>query len=80
MSYIYPTGDQVKLHRRMVREACAKLGGEQVLAQRLKVGVRVIRMWIEGRAYPPDGVFLECLDVLEDGAGSAQAARGGPSP
>jgi hypothetical protein len=50
---------------RTLHDACKRLGGEHKLADHLGVDVSLITAWLAGRGFPPDDVFLRCVDVLE---------------
>ena len=56
----------VELCKRLLRDACAKLGDEQALAHHLGVPTRVLNLWLRGSGRPTDSVFLKCVDLLED--------------
>ena len=50
---------------RTLHDACKRLGGEHKLAEYLGVDVTTIVAWLSGRGFPPDNVFLRCVDLLE---------------
>lgn len=50
-----------------LRAAVDILGGEKELADRLRVDSKDLHAWVEGRAAPPLGAFLEALDVIAAG-------------
>ena len=50
-----------------LRAAVDTLGGETKLAARLGVDAKDLRAWVEGRAAPPLGAFLDALDVIAAG-------------
>ena len=50
-----------------LRAAVDILGGEQELAKRLGVDAKELHAWVEGRATPPLGAFLDALDVIAAG-------------
>jgi hypothetical protein len=52
------------IYIRMLHDACVALGGEQKLAQYLGVEVDRISAWLSGSGWPPDSVFLACVDVV----------------
>ena len=62
-----------------LRAAVDTLGGEKALADRLGVDAKDLHAWVEGRAAPPLGAFLEALDVIAAGpywGGHPACARG----
>jgi len=50
-----------------LRAAVDTLGGEKELADRLGVEAKDLHAWVEGRATPPLGAFLDALDVIAAG-------------
>lgn len=56
------------IYVRCLHEACVLLGGERQLAKYLNVTVEQVDDWLNDRGYPPDDVFLRCIDLLEDPA------------
>jgi hypothetical protein len=66
MEDICPAADKnASVFIRVLHDACLALGGEQKLAEYLGVPLRFVERWLEGRAQPPDYVFLRCIDLLE---------------
>lgn len=60
----------MEIHRpyaEALRAAVDTLGGEKALAERLGVDAKEVHAWVEGRATPPLGAFLEALDVIAAG-------------
>lgn len=51
------------------------LGGEKELADRLGVDAKDLHAWLQGRAAPPLGAFLEALDVIAAGPYSRRHPR-----
>ena len=47
------------------RAAANAIGGEQELADRLRVRVEDLHAWIDAGETPPLDVFLEALDLIE---------------
>jgi hypothetical protein len=59
--------DTVRVGRRVLARAAAKLGGVEPLAAYLKIGQRVLQYYITGREPVPDALVLRAIDViLED--------------
>lgn len=50
-----------------LRAAVDIVGGEKELAARLGVDAKDLHAWVEGRATPPLGAFLDALDVIAAG-------------
>jgi hypothetical protein len=53
------------LYAEIFRHAAAASGGVPELAQRLGVRAEDVHAWIEARATPPLGAFLDALDLIE---------------
>ncbi len=58
-----------------LRAALDILGGERELAKRLGVDANQLHAWVEGRATPPLGAFLDALDVIAAGPYSRALQR-----
>jgi hypothetical protein len=56
------------IYLRILHDACKALGGEHKLAMHLGVEVELVDRWLQGKAIPPDSVFLACLDIVQDNA------------
>jgi hypothetical protein len=54
-----------RLYPKAVKRA-AEIYGEQALADRLGVGLPVLRLWISGAAALPDRIFLEVTEILSE--------------
>lgn len=52
------------LYTRALRRASELLGGENVLAARLRVSRTAVTLWMSGLAGVPDDVFLKVVDLL----------------
>lgn len=59
------TAKNAHIYVRALHDACRRLGGEHKLAEYLGVDVSAITAWLAGRGFPPDDVFLRCVDLLE---------------
>lgn len=59
----------------MLARAAAKLGGVEALAERMQIGHRVLRHYIEGKEPVPDAVLLRALDVLLDESDPKKAKK-----
>ena len=65
--------------RRLLEQAAARLGGVEQLAKMLGVTQRAMKLYLDGAASLPDGLFLRLVDLLsEQGRSESQAppARG----
>jgi hypothetical protein len=65
----------VKVGRQVLARAAAKSGGVEALAERMQIGHRVLRHYIEGKEPVPDEVLLRALDVLLDEGGPKKAQK-----
>ena len=63
------------LHARALQRAAEILGGIDQLRAYLKVSTLELQTWMQGRAKPPDAVFLRIVDVL-----AAEQSRGAQRP
>lgn len=54
------------LYTRVVRRACDLLGGPEALAERLSVGVVIVRAWTTGKLSPPPRIFFRIVDILHE--------------
>ena len=52
------------LEMRVLQRAAEVLGGERVLARRLRVPMPSLLAWIKGTDRPTRSVFLETVDIL----------------
>ena len=59
------TSRNAHIYLRTLHDACLILGGEHKLAAYLGVPVEVVEGWLNGQGYPPDAVFLRCVDLVE---------------
>lgn len=55
---------KVSVGRQLLSRAAAKLGGVEALSERLGIGHRILRHYIEGKEPVPDSVLLRAIDVL----------------
>ena len=53
-----------ELYARTLRRAAEKVGGVEQLRRLLGVQGRFIKLWIEGKGFPPRDVFLRAVDLL----------------
>jgi len=53
-------------YARLLERAAHVLGGVHALREHLDVSALQLRLWMQGRAKPPDSVFLRIADVLAD--------------
>ena len=75
MHDICPSSSQNShIYVKTLHTACVLLGGEHKLAAFLGVSVERVEAWLNGRATPPDAVFLRCVDLLQS---ERQAQRKG---
>jgi len=51
---------------RTLQRAAVLVGGEQVLAQQLKVSRRTLASWLSGEQAPPAYAFLHCADLVSE--------------
>jgi hypothetical protein len=61
-----PSEPNAELFVRLLRDACARLGGEQSLAEHLGIPAGILHLWLRGSGHPTDDIFLKCVDLLED--------------
>jgi hypothetical protein len=52
------------VYTRTTRKALEAAGGARELAQALARPVQDVHDWLAGRVVPPDGVFLELLEIV----------------
>jgi hypothetical protein len=52
------------VHVRALHRACVILGGFAALAQHLRVSDSELRPWLQGRAEPPEPVFVAAVEIL----------------
>ena len=58
-----------RIHRRALRRAAEILGGSHALCDYLQVPAGELRLWLEGKAVPPAGIFFKVVDlIVEAGA------------
>jgi len=67
------TSKNSHIYIKCLHEACIILGGEHKLAEYLGVPVAEVEAWLNGRAIPPDAIFLRCIDLV----GERQRPSGG---
>lgn len=60
---------------RTLHAACKALGGEHKLAEYLAVDVTAIENWLNGIGWPPDPIFLRCVDLVQERGRSRPTAR-----
>ena len=53
-----------ELYARTLQQAADRVGGVEQLRQLLGVQARLIKLWIEGKGFPPRDVFLRAVDLL----------------
>lgn len=53
-------------YARLLQRAAEILGGEEPLRLRLGVSRLQLHQWLQGRARPPDNVFLRIADLLDE--------------
>ena len=59
--------ETIRIGRRVLARAAAKLGGVDALAARLEISEQVLRHYITGREPVPDALLMRAIDViLED--------------
>ena len=65
------------LHSRALQRAAELLGGTEQLRAYLRVPMRQLQAWMQGKSRPPDAVFLRVVDVLakEDPIAAREPAR-----
>lgn len=59
------TSHNAHIYIKTLHTACLILGGEHKLAAYLGVSTREVEAWLNGRGYPPDSIFLRCVDLVE---------------
>ena len=52
------------VHTRLTRRGVEAAGGEQQLAEALRVPLTDVQAWLAGRVLPPEKCFLELLDIV----------------
>ena len=52
------------IHRRALRRAADILGGTHALCDYLQVPASDMRLWLEGSAVPPTGIFFRVVDLI----------------
>jgi len=53
-----------KASRQILAKAAVKIGGAEVLASRLEITARVLKMYLEGDQEIPDSVLLRAIDII----------------
>ena len=53
-----------KASRQILAKAAVKIGGAEVLASRLEITVRLLKMYVEGDQEIPDSVLLRAIDII----------------
>jgi hypothetical protein len=53
-----------KASRQILAKAAVKIGGAEVLASRLEITGRVLKMYLEGDQEIPDSVLLRAIDII----------------
>jgi hypothetical protein len=71
------TARNAHIYIRTLHDACKAVGGEHKLAQHLSVDVKAIEKWLNGVGRPPDIIFLQCVDLLQE---FRPPTGGGPGP
>ena len=56
--------EHASVQSRALHRACLIVGGVDLLAQRLSVGVAELKGWLKGDDLPPEHVFLACVDII----------------
>jgi len=56
--------ETVRVGRRVLARAAAKLGGVESLAERLEISQRLLQYYITGREPVPDVLFMRAIDVI----------------
>ena len=51
---------------RTLQRAAEIMGGEQQLALHLKVTPSHLALWLEGKEFPPDRIFLKAVDLVTE--------------
>lgn len=51
---------------RTLQRAAEIMGGEQQLALHLRVTPSHLALWLEGREFPPDRIFLKAVDLVTE--------------
>ena len=58
--------ETIRVGRRVLARAAAKLGGIEPLAERLGISQRLLQYYISGREPVPDSLFLRAIDIILD--------------
>jgi hypothetical protein len=59
----------IETYRVAVARAVQVVGGLERLSHRLRVPVAELMRWVQGESTPPDGIFLQVIDVLIEHSG-----------
>ena len=58
----------IQIGRHILAKAAAKVGGVEVLAERLGLSTRLVNAYITGRERVPDVLLLRAIDVVVEDA------------
>lgn len=68
------------ISRHVLERAAAQAGGEQALATKLGIGLRVLQLYLKGERLVPDALFLQAVDLIlasSEGTKSAEPSSPG---
>ena len=58
--------ETIRVGRRVLARAAAKLGGVEALAEHLAIRQRLLQSYITGAEPVPDALFLRAIDIILD--------------
>jgi hypothetical protein len=66
------------ISRQVLQRAAAQAGGEEALAAKLGIGLRVLQLYLKGERLVPDALFLQAVDLILASTEGTKSAEPGP--